>query len=386
MTLARGVAFLALGSIASGCSDDVTSDATSSGSTSAGGAAASASANATSTGAQTSAGATGSGGGLGSPTSDLPIAPGPGDLPAPSGAATNLLVLPWAGFGSAVSYTFDDGQPSHVEHWPELDATGVPVTFYINTGNNGIRGFDAMFSDAAAKGSEVANHTVHHCHFDEACNGQPAGSHDAEIDGADDYITSHLGVSGVYTMAYPFGDTGYEPAAEQRYFLARGVNGGTIAPSDSTNPFELPCFAAQGGEVEAAFDAPIDSTHAEGHWLVFLFHSILPTSSNWYAGVDVGAITGSIGHAKSLGDMWIDSVVHVGAYWAGQKVVEGAEVETSGASTTYTWTLPDHFPPGRFVRVTVDGGTLSQGGTSLDWNGHGFYEVALDVGSLTLGP
>jgi hypothetical protein len=34
----------------------------------------------------------------------------------------------------------------------------------------------------------------------------------------------------------------------------------------------------------------------------------------------------------------------------------------------------------------VDGGTLSQDGVPLPWNEHGFYEVALDVGSATLSP
>lgn len=372
--------------LALGCSDSATNDTTSS-SSAAGGAAGTTTGSPSQTGSPSATGSSSSTGtGGGSPKSDLPIPPGPGDLAQPSGAPENLRVVAWAGFASAVSYTFDDGQPSHIEHWDELKATGVPVTFYINTGNSGIDGFDAMFSDAAASGSEVANHTVHHCHFDEGCNGVPAGSHDAEIDGADDYIEANLGVPGVYTFAYPFGDTGYEPAAEQRYFIARGVGGGTIAPSDSTDPWNLPCFAAQGGEAEDAFDSPIDSSHRDGRWLIFLFHSILPTSANWYAGVDVSAITGSISHAKGLGDVWIDSVVHVGAYWAGQRAFEGASSETSGDTTLVTWTLPDHFPPGRFVRVTVGGGTLSQGGVPLTWDGHGYYEVSLDAGSLTLSP
>ena len=38
------------------------------------------------------------------------------------------------------------------------------------------------------------------------------------------------------------------------------------------------------------------------------------------------------------------------------------------------------------LRVTVDGGTLSQGGTPLVWDTHGYYEVALGKGSVTLSP
>ena len=42
--------------------------------------------------------------------------------------------------------------------------------------------------------------------------------------------------------------------------------------------------------------------------------------------------------------------------------------------------------PGHFLRVTVDGGTLSQNGQALVWDGHGYYEVALDAGTLTWAP
>jgi hypothetical protein len=79
-------------------------------------------------------------------------------------------------------------------------------------------------------------------------------------------------------------------------------------------------------------------------------------------------------------------MVNVGAYWAGQKAVTNATTAQSGSDIVVTWTLPDHFPPGRYVRVTVTGGTLKQGGVELDWNDAGYYEVALDPGSLTIAP
>ena len=33
----------------------------------------------------------------------------------------------------------------------------------------------------------------------------------------------------------------------------------------------------------------------------------------------------SVEHAKALGDVWIDSMVNVGAYWLGQKAVTNAD-------------------------------------------------------------
>jgi hypothetical protein len=44
------------------------------------------------------------------------------------------------------------------------------------------------------------------------------------------------------------------------------------------------------------------------------------------------------------------------------------------------------FPAGKFLRVTVDGGTLSQSGVIVPWDDHGYYEIALDAGSVTLSP
>ncbi len=111
-----------------------------------------------------------------------------------------------------------------------------------------------------------------------------------------------------------------------------------------------------------------------------------PTTANWYAPIDVSVVTGSVGHGQGLGDVWIDTMVNVGAYWRAQKVVAAVTPTPSGSSQTWTWTLPANFPPGKFLRVTVDGGKPSQNGVALDWDSHGYYEVALDAGSLTLSP
>jgi hypothetical protein len=61
----------------------------------------------------------------------------------------------------------------------------------------------------------------------------------------------------------------------------------------------------------------IDGAETAGRWLIFLIHTIAPTAAIWYAPIDVSVITDSVAHAKSLGDVWIDSTVNVGAYWRG---------------------------------------------------------------------
>jgi len=366
-------------------------------SSSVGASSSSSSSGATSAGASgatsSSSGTTGSGGSGGaSPTSGLPVPPGTGAQPRPAGAAANLEVLPWAGFTSAVSYTFDDAQPSHIEHWPDLKAEGIRATFYLNTANQSWEtGFDAAWQDAEASGWELGNHTVHHCYSSGSCpNGDIFTNADEEFDDVTTYITTTGKQADVWTGAYPFGDTGYEPTAKPRFFLARGIYSGTILPTSTIDPYNLPCIAAvaAGGEPASTFSADVDTAVSQGAWMIFLFHTIMPTEAAnvWYAPTDIASITGSIDHAKSRGDVWIDTVATVGAYWQGTLLVTGTTPAMAGGASVWTWTLPPHFPAGKFLRVTVDGGNLTQSGTALTWDPHGYYEVALDPGALTLSP
>jgi peptidoglycan/xylan/chitin deacetylase (PgdA/CDA1 family) len=322
--------------------------------------------------------------------STLPTPPGPGGVARPTGAAANLKVLPWAGFKSAASWTFDDSQPSQIAHYTELQAVGVPMTFYVSTGNSSEANYDATFKQAVRDGHEIGNHTVHHCHADlTGCSfgtvpgGDTLGS---ELDQCGTYIPQHFGQSAVWTGASPFGDTGYDSTAQSRLFIYRGVAGGTIAPNDNTDPFNLPCHLAAQGETAATFNAATDAAHTAGTWQIFLVHTIQPTTDVWYNPVDITDVTGAMSHAKSLGDVWIDTVANVGAYWRGEQVFSAVTPTSASGELTWAWTLPASFPPGKYLRVTVDGGTLSQGGAALPWVTHGYYEVALDAGALTWSP
>jgi hypothetical protein len=194
----------------------------------------------------------------------------------------------------------------------------------------------------------------------------------------------------VLSAALPFGDTGYAVEAKPRFFLVRGAQPGTVGPNDDTDPFDLPIWGPAEHDAVSKLDAALEGARANGRWIIFLLHSLAPTSAAWYATVDVSAVTDSIAHAKDRGDVWIDSLVNVGAYWRGQKLLSSTKPATSGTASaqtqTWSWTLPAHFPPGRHLRVAVDGGTLSQSGRVLPWDGHGYYEIALDDGTLTLAP
>jgi peptidoglycan/xylan/chitin deacetylase (PgdA/CDA1 family) len=317
-----------------------------------------------------------SGGGIapGRGSADLPV-PSGGGVPRPTGAPGKLTVLDWAGFKAAVSYTFDDANSSQIEHYAELRAMGVRMTFYLITGKAAELA-DPVWVRAVNDGHELGNHSQRHA--------RPGTA--ADLDAADADLRGRFGIA-VYTMASPFGDASYPTLAATRYLINRGVVNGQMAPGDDTDPFNVHCYVPPARAAAAAFNAEIDAVRNGGGWTTVLVHGFTGGSDAAYQPIDIGEFTSSVNHAKSFGDLWIDSVVNVGAYWRAQKVFSAITPTTSGNSRTWTWTLPPHFPPGRVLRVKVDGGTLTQpGARTLAWNDHGYYEVALDAGSLTLSP
>jgi len=320
--------------------------------------------------------------------SGLPVPSGGGNFPQPSGPPGNLMVLDWAGFKGAVSYTYDDAQPSHIDHYDELQATGVRMTFYISSNVNWIPNSDTFWRQVARDGHELGNHTASHpyANLTGGAWGTTLATPAAEIDACTKYIVEELGQFAVWTMAAPYGDLGWSTVAKSKVFLNRGVGGGTIGPNDYSDPFNLPCYMAKDRETAETFNQLIDAAWSEGHWLILLFHTISPTRDNWYAPVKITEITKSVEYAKAQGEIWIDTVANIGAYWLGQKLFTAVTPTVSGDEQTWTWTLPDHFPKGKFLRVRVDGGTLRQGDKVLQWDANGYYEVALDEGKLTLRP
>lgn len=320
----------------------------------------------------------------------LPVPAGPSNRPRPTGTTANLTILPWADFTAALTYTFDDSQESQVHHWPDLRDMQISATYFITSGNHGIPGYDAVWREALSLGNELGNHTAHHCNYDlTGCIAPGATTSIAdEIDSCSSYLENSLGAPGVWTMAYPFGVATYAPDARSRFFLGRGVGDGLIAFGDASDAFNLPIKAAAGGESTSVLSAYIDDLRLQKKWMIFLFHTIRPDpqTANTYADVQIDSIKGSVAHAKSLPDVWIGSMASIGAYWLGARVVHAALPSMSGNTSTWRWTLPAHFPPGQVLRVTVDGGSLSQANKALPWDGHGYYEVSLDAGSLSWSP
>jgi peptidoglycan/xylan/chitin deacetylase (PgdA/CDA1 family) len=291
----------------------------------------------------------------------------------PEGAPGKLTVVDWAGFKGAVTYTFDDGNSSQIQHYSELNALGVPFTFYLISSKSSAS--DPIWAQALKDGHELGNHSKAHAQVGTA----------ADVEAASTFIQQKYGIK-AWTLAAPYGDASYVSIAETSFLVNRGVANAIVKPNDTSKPFNLPCFIPGEGDPASAFNTQVDQAVTAGGWRIILVHGFAGGTDGAYLPVKIDDFVDSVKHTKSLGNVWIGTMVDVAAYWRGQAAVTKAVAAPAGTSTTYTWTLPVNFPPGKCLRVTAGGGTVSQGANVIPWNDHGFYEISLDAGTVTVSP
>jgi hypothetical protein len=289
----------------------------------------------------------------------------------------NLKVLPWAGFKAAVSYNFDDANSSQLNNYSQLNGLGVPFTFYL-IGNKISAGPTTKWAQALKDGHELANHTYDHNTVAQS-----------NVDMGKSTIESDFSPLKVYTFAAPNGDTGYQQYVQNKYLLDRGVSNGSMLPGNETmpSPWNTYCYIPPASAQASDYQSQIDQARSTNGWRVILVHGFQGGSDGAYQAVDLNQYLMGVMYAKTFADLWIGKMVDVGAYWRGQNAFQkNMPTGTPATMQTWTWTLPPAFPPGKYLRVMVDGGTLTQNGTPLVWDTHGYYEVSLDVGTLTLSP
>ncbi len=328
------------------------------------------------TGGTTGTGGTSATGGAtgNSNPSGLPFPPGTTGVPQPTGTPGSITVLNWAGFKGAVSYTHDDDNSSQISNFSMLEAQGIPYTFYIWA--NKTEASSSVWTQAVKDGDEIGNHTWSH-----SSNGTTS-----DINMATTFIMQHMNVTPV-TMAAPNGAAVYTSLANGLFMINRGVADAIVKPNDNTDRFTLPCYIPPtGGTAAANFNPEVDSAQSAGGWRIILVHGFTGGTDGAYQPVPIGEYLSGVQHAKSLGNMWIGTVTNIGAYWLGQKAFGSATTATSGSNKTWTWTLPSKYPSGKYLRITVPGGTVTQKGVTLPWDSHGFYEISMDAGSVTVGP
>ena len=305
------------------------------------------------------------GGSVSSPfkCSNLSAHPGTTGKGKPSGAVGGLKILDWAGFTGAVSFTFDDNNPSLISNYPKLQATGAKVTFFIVSGWTSAT--NAIWKTAITDGHEIGNHTQSHSSNADA----------SDLKAAQDFFKSDLGVT-PFTMAAPNGAASWVSVAPTLLIANRGVANGLVGPRDNTDPFSLPAYLPPTNAGASQMDGEVNAAKTANKWKIFCVHGFTGDSAAYQA-VNLDGMTTTMSNAVKNG-LWTDTMGNVAAYWLGQKAIPAS------ATTSATWTLPANFPPNMCVRATTTGGALKQKGAEVPWNDHGYYEVSLDAKALTI--
>ena len=296
---------------------------------------------------------------------NLTLAPAMTGVAKPSGAAGGLKVLDWAGFKGAASFTFDDNTPSQMPNYNALKATGGHVTwFVVGSWLAGSSGQVSQFKATLADGQEIGNHTYNH---------QSNGSQ-SDLQQAQTFIKDQFGVN-ANSMAAPNCAGAWAGVAPMVLFQNRGPCGGNVAaisPRDNTDPFQLPAYLPGTGEAAATMSAQLSA----GKWRIYVLHGF-DSQGGTYQPVPIANVTGAMSKAVMDG-YWVEGMSAVGAYWQGQKLIPAS------ATTTATWTLPSKFPPNQCLRITTTGGTVTQKGETIPWDDHGYYQISLDAGEVTV--
>jgi len=291
---------------------------------------------------------------------NLSLAPSMTGVAKPAGAAGGLKVLDWAGFKGAASFTFDDNTPSQLQNYAALKATGGHFTWFLIASSAA-----ADYKMTIADGQEIANHTQTH----------PQGASAGEVTNAQSTLKTKFGVD-VHSMAAPNClDDWRQFAAPAKLFQDRGPCGNgiaTVGPRDTTDPFKLPAWLPAGNESAAIMSGAITM----GKWRIFVIHGF-DAQGGTYQPVKIADTTSAMSKAVADG-FWVEGMTNVGAYWQGQKLIPAT------ATTSATWTLPANFPPNMCVRITTTGGTVKQKGETISWDPHGYYQISLDAGAVTV--
>jgi sialate O-acetylesterase len=196
--------------------------------------------------------------------------------------------IPWNNKRSAVVLTYDDGLNVHLSNAiPALDSVGLRGSFYNSDYFGGLQAQIPKWKLAAAKGHELANHTVYH-----PCEGGRPGrefvKQDYDLNNysvkrmTDEMKTMNTLLKAIdgkteRTFAFPCSDmkirdTAYIDYSRNEFIAARAVR--SEMPSIETiDLYNLPSYMVNG-ETGAQLIELVKKAMNENKLLVFLFHGV----------------------------------------------------------------------------------------------------------------
>ena len=303
-----------------------------------------------------------------------------------SGGPT-VEIATWSGFRKgAVSFTFDDGAPSHVsDAGPLFDKYGYKATFNLvvnwNPDWNG-------FGNMAKNGHEIASHSNTH---PQNMSGEEASSKKT-IEGK---IQQKYGV---ITLAYPNCNVPNESAVVQNYIVGRICNSGNsiVGKDGPSNWARVPAIMT-GPNGSNDFKGPMGSVVNSNGWVSFLTHGFQGKNNGnaTYSPTDIGLIEDALKYAKQNDkDIWVAPMGHVAMYIKERKASKGEVTASNDYSTTIqlTHTIADDvskydYPLSLRVRsdwnkveVTQDGAILE---SKID-DGYVYFDAVPNGGDIVV--
>ena len=237
-------------------------------------------------------------------------------------------IATWSGFRKgAVSFTFDDGAPSHVsDAGPLFDKYGYKATFNLVVNWNPDW---SGFGNLAKNGHEIASHSNTHGNN---MSGEEASSKKA-IEGK---IQQKYGV---ITVAYPNCNVPNESAVLQNYIVGRICNSGNsiVGKDGPSNWARVPAIMT-GPNGSNDFKGPMGYVVNSNSWVSFLTHGFSGKNNGnaTYSPTDISLIEDALKYAQQNDkDIWVAPMGHVAMYIKERKA---SKVEVK-ASNDYSTTI-----------------------------------------------
>jgi peptidoglycan/xylan/chitin deacetylase (PgdA/CDA1 family) len=294
-----------------------------------------------------------------------------------------VTAVPWNGHKSAVSLTFDDSDPSHLDlAIPELNQRGMRGTFFLIVNRTDRKD---EWRKALQQGHELGNHTLDHYHAIQLTPNQE----ESQVEGAQAVLQKTFGVP-IYSFAYPYSEIspGLRKWVEQTSFIARGGYGNYyMEPTTEPDWFNIPSQVTMTIFPFSVYQNWVDQDLKYGAWMVFMIHGLEGTP--WgYQPITKKIFEQLLDYIQSK-DIWVETFSGVGAYWKAEKIFEKAQPSETSTERKWTWDLPKPFPADVILKVKLEaanpasGVELSQDGKAIVPDAQGFYSIQMDQKELT---
>jgi len=232
-------------------------------------------------------------------------------------AAQQARICPWDGDRkAAVVITFDDWTPGQYPvAVPELNQRGLVATFFVMKSSiaGGPHGWPALVA-TAARGHEIANHTLSHPDLTKVSPAQLG----AEVRGMKAEADAALPAQQMITLAYPFGAFSQAVADSVRrsgHIAARSVfpasNNYTYAFARTDDDYyRILTFGMDGTITRRALEQQVNQVVQGGGLLTIMYHSVDDAAGthhdNWYALVPQDSLRGQLDMLAARQDqVWI---------------------------------------------------------------------------------